>query len=182
MSKLLVIVLIACSIALSPSIARADAAAKAAVAGAFQKMAQAKSYRMTMHSASGEMMQDYVAPNRRHMIGGQMETITIGDDTWMKINGKWQHIPKAMPMGGARSVGVVPKVPETDITFIGDQECQGRQARVYQFATSSASGTTQKSKLWVDASGYPCRMEIGGSGAWMQWSQWGASMMINAPM
>ncbi|HXP94384.1 MAG TPA: hypothetical protein VN905_13015 [Candidatus Binatia bacterium] len=184
MSKPFAVVLVVLLVALSPGIGRADAAAKAAVAAAFQKMAQAKSYRMTMTSASGEMTQDYVAPNRRHISGRQMEMITIGDDSWMKVDGKWQHVPK-MPMGAMsapQSIGSAPKAPETDVTLVGNQECQGQPAQVYQFSTSSASGTSEKSKLWVGSSGYPCRMQMGSSGASMQWSQWGAPLTIDAPM
>jgi hypothetical protein len=166
-----------------PVAARGDDAAKAAVTAAFAKMSQAKTYRMTMHAQSAEMVSDYVAPDRRHMTGSQMEMITIGEDTWMKMNGKWQHMPKMSATGGAAmgnpAMGAAQRVkpPETDVTFLGNETCQGQPARAYQYSTGTGS---EKAKLLIGSSGYPCRMDMGGGS--MEWSNWNAPMTINAPM
>ena len=167
-----------------PIAARGDEASKAAVAAAFAKMAQAKTYRMTMQAQSTQMVSDYVAPDRRHMTGSQMEMITIGDDTWMKMNGKWQHIPKMAGTSGAAMAGPAMgaaqrvKPPETDVTFLGNETCQGQPARAYQYSTGTGA---EKAKLLIGSSGYPCKIEMGG-GSSMEWSDWNAPMTINPPM
>jgi len=192
MPKSIVPALVLVAFVLEPLAAFADDASKAAVTAAFAKMAQAKSYRMTMHAGAGDMTQEYVAPDRRHMSGPSMEMISIADDTWMKVNGKWQHIPKTAAGSGAMSSGAmgrgpggpVAKPPEADVKFVGNQDCQGQPARVYSFSMPASSGPPSQSKFWIGASGYPCRMEMGGTGSAssMEWSDWGAPLRIKPPM
>jgi hypothetical protein len=173
-----------CLSLMMPVAARGDEAAKAAVAAAFAKMSQAKTYRMTMHAQSTQMVSDFVAPDRRHMTGSQMEMITIGDDAWMKMNGKWQHIPKTSGMSGAAmgnpAMGAAQRVkaPENDVTFLGNETCQGQPARAYQYSTGTGS---EKAKLLIGSSGYPCRIDMA-AGTSMEWSDWNTPMSITAPM
>jgi hypothetical protein len=176
----------AAMVALAPGVSQADPASKAAVAAAFAKMAQAKTYHMTMQSGSRTMNMDVVAPDKRHTTAGTMEMIAIGDDMWIKVNGNWQHMPKMGnapmpgPMGAAAAGMQAPtKPPEGDVTSLGPAQCQGKPAQGYQVT----DGSGVKTKVLIDASGYPCEMDMTMSmgDAVIQWSNWNGPITVNAP-
>jgi len=74
---------------------------KESVHDAFAKFLAAKSFRATVTDVkTGEQLSamEFVAPNRYHMHSGKgPDTIIVGDDAWMNMNGQVMKMP--IPVG-----------------------------------------------------------------------------------
>ena len=153
--------------------------AKEAIIAAMQATLKAGPYRTksTIVSDSGavNMTGELIPPDKLHTTmkatDFEMENIIIGDQGWIKQNGKWA----VSPMSGKaalQSAFLALTAEQLDLTIsdakaIGAEAVNGEQARVYTFTSTTDLGESGKIvsavKLWVSArSGLPVKQEIVG--------------------
>jgi hypothetical protein len=107
-----------------------------------QAFAGVHSYHTDITTPKGQVLSmDVVQPDKVHMtMGGRMQMITIGGDTWMNMNGSWQHLPMANPMAQrpmdmAHNAGMQGAGPsDYAITDLGPTMLDGVPAHKYHMA------------------------------------------------
>ena len=115
---------------------------------------------------------DYEQPDRFRMINnagpaGQIETIIIGRDMYLKNGERWQKMPGALGQ-------TVPQIRQLfdekglaslkDVTYIGEESIDGRDAYVYSYrneASKDGSPYPFSSRIWVrQVDGLPGRIQV----------------------
>jgi outer membrane lipoprotein-sorting protein len=89
--------------------------------------ASLKSYHAEMRMSQGRSVTiDFVAPDKfRETMYNGIQSVVIGSDMWMKVNGKWSKLPGSMPfvraaMDSMRSAGVSGELRKTyTVTDLG---------------------------------------------------------------
>ena len=112
---------------------------------------------------------DYVAPDRYHVTylggtGAGMEMIMIGNQTYMKVAGKWTKMPgnaKAIPTlrdsfteEGLKAL--------SDVKFEGDDSVDGKPALLYSYKNVTPVGNYPfSSKIWIGKdTGLPMKIYV----------------------
>jgi len=112
---------------------------------------------------------DYVAPDRYHVTylggtGAGMEMIMIGNQTYMKVAGKWTKMPgnaKAIPTlrdsfteEGLKTL--------SDVKFEGDDTVDGKPALLYSYKNVTPVGNYPfSSKIWIGKdTGLPMKIYV----------------------
>jgi len=113
---------------------------------------------------------DYVAPDRYHIsylggTGAGMEIIIIGNQSFMKTNGKWSKMP------GDNNASI-PNLRDSfteeglktlsDVKFDGNETVDGKPALVYSYKNVTPKGNYPfSSKIWIGAdTGLPMKIEV----------------------
>ena len=147
---------------------------------AMRAMLAATSYRSRMLSSgsggtSSSTVLEFVAPDRFHMSretetpgrgAKKQETIIIGNDTWMKMDGApWQRFPANLGdvIKQLRNPKVIEELTQaTEVKFIGPDVLDGSPTMVYQYTLSDSEGNGFRTtaKTWVGvADGLPRKTE-----------------------
>jgi hypothetical protein len=112
---------------------------------------------------------DYVAPDRYHVTylggtGAGMEMIMMGNQTYMKVAGKWTKMPgnaKAIPTlrdsfteEGLKTL--------SDVKFEGDDSVDGKPALLYSYKNVTPVGNYPfSSKIWIGKdTGLPMKIYV----------------------
>jgi len=112
---------------------------------------------------------DYVAPDRYHVTylggtGAGMEMIMMGNQTYMKVAGKWTKMPgkaKAIPTlrdsfteEGLKTL--------SDVKFEGDDSVNGKPALLYSYKNVTPVGNYPfSSKIWIGKdTGLPMKIYV----------------------
>ena len=108
---------------------------------------------------------DYVAPDRFRIKNSQgPETVIIGKDLYIEMNGRWQK----MPGGLGASIPDIRKAWDeegrkwiSDAKYVGEEPVNGMPASVYTYHNKGAEGVGENdSKIWISkAEGLPVRIE-----------------------
>jgi hypothetical protein len=113
---------------------------------------------------------DYVAPDRYHVTylggtGAGMEKIMIGNQSYMKSDGKWSKFP-------GNSNSSIPTLRDSfteeglktlsDVKFDGEDTVDGKPALVYSYKNVTPKGDNPfSSKIWVGAqTGLPMKIVV----------------------
>jgi outer membrane lipoprotein-sorting protein len=136
---------------------------------AFVKLLAAKSFRATVTDAkSGEQLSqmEFVAPNRYHMRSGKgPETIIVGDDAYMNMNGQLIKMP--IPVGKLisqyRNEGTLRQMESgITVTDLGADSVGGEPAHAYHYTITEPAKADVK--MWIgDRTGMPVQLESQGS-------------------
>ena len=127
-----------------------------------------RSFRATM-IGSGQtplnMELEYVAPDRFRIKNGRgPETVIIGKDLYLELNGHWQK----MPGGLGASVPDIRKAWDkegrkwiSEAKYSGEETVNGSPANVYTYHNKGAEGVGENdSRIWISKSnGLPIRIE-----------------------
>ena len=140
---------------------------KEAVHDAFARFLAAKSFRATVADVkNGEQLSamEFVAPDRYHMRSGKgPETIIIGDDAWMNMNGQLMKMP--IPVGkliGQYRNEAMLRQADLAVTDLGADSVGGEAAHKYSYTVTEPMKADVK--LWIgDKSGLPLQIESQGS-------------------
>jgi len=108
---------------------------------------------------------EFVAPDRfRIKTGPGLETIVIGKDVYLSMNGSYQKLPGAMD-------GSIPDLRATfnkegrkwfsDVRFIGEESVSGKPSLVYEYKNKGEGNLGENdSKIWVAKDdGLPLKIE-----------------------
>ncbi len=146
---------------------KGDPQAVAEVQAAFQKFTAAPSWRSRMTGAGGNVLTEYVAPDRFHMVMTQnnqtTEIFVIGRDAWMKSPGSCAKMPANVPMRNPKDMAAHASADSTiTVAKSGPATIEGTATQSYMVTTVSG-GTTTTEKLYVaTGTGLIRRMEIQG--------------------
>jgi hypothetical protein len=155
--------------------------AKDAIIAAMQTTLKLKAgpYRTTSIITSDNgtitMTGDLIPPDKLHTTmkaaDFEMENIIIGNQGWIKQNGKWAVSPMSSKVV-LQSAFLALTAEQLDLTIsdakeVGAEAVKGEPARVYTFISTTDLGESGKIisavKLWVNAkSGLPVKQEIAG--------------------
>lgn len=151
---------------------------KAEVDGAFAKLREGKSFRMTTKIVNPQgtlaMQVDYVLPDRMHQrvrLGdspAEMETIAIGEKVWSNQGQGWAEVPKNFADEIAKQLKQTVAEPgksKVDYTCLGDKEFEGKTYTAYsatlpkeEQAKNEPPPKTNVQTLYVDkTTGLPAR-------------------------
>lgn len=136
---------------------------------AFAKFLAAKSFRATVTDAkSGEQLSqmEFVAPDRYHMKSGKgPETIIVGDDAYMNMNGQLMKmpIPVGKIIGQYRNESTLRQMESgITVTDLGADAVGGEPAHAYHYSVTEPAQADVK--LWIgDKTGMPLQLESQGS-------------------
>lgn len=136
---------------------------------AFAKFLAAKSFRATVTDAkSGEQLSEmeFVAPDRYHLKRAKgPETIIIGDDAYMSMNGQLMKmpIPVGKMIGQYRNEGTLRQLESgITVTDLGADSVGGEPAHAYTYTVTEPPKADVK--LWIgDKTGLPLQIESQGS-------------------
>lgn len=138
------------------------------VHAAFSKFLAAKSFRATVTNVvDGKQLSSmaYVAPDRYLVHSGRgPETIIIGDNGWMNMNGRTMKLP--IPVGRIiaqyRNKSMLDQLGSVTVTDLGSMSVEGKPAHMYHYVVTEPSKADVK--LWIgDKSGLPLQIESQGS-------------------
>lgn len=172
------LLLAALGLALSVATPTQAADCKAEVDGAFAKLREAKSFRLTTKIVSPQgtlsMQVDYSLPDRMHQrvkLGdspAEMETIAIGDKVWSNQGQGWAEVPKNFADEIAKQLKqsvAEPSKSKADYGCLGDKEFEGKTYAAYAATLPAEEGAKNEAApkpniqtLYVDkATGLPVR-------------------------
>lgn len=127
-----------------------------------------KSFRATMVGSGTTPMNiefEYVSPDRFRIKNSQgPETVIIGKDLYLEMNGRWQK----MPGGLGASIPDIRKAWDkegrrwiSEAKYVGEDTVNGTLASVYTYHNKGAEGVGENdSKVWISkADGLPARIE-----------------------
>lgn len=133
---------------------------------AFEKFLAVKSFRATVVDvAKGQQLSamEYVAPDRYRMKTGQgPETIIVGDNAWMDMDGRLMKMP--IPVGKIIAQYRNEALARADyaVSEVGADTVDGEPAHVYSYTVTQP--VKAESKAWIsDRSGLPLQIESRGS-------------------
>jgi hypothetical protein len=108
---------------------------------------------------------EFVAPDRfRVKSGEKLETIVIGKDLYLSMDGSYQKIPGGMG-------DTIPDLRKTfdkegrkwfsDVKFVGEEMAEGKPALVYAYHNKGLNGVGENdSKVWISkVDGLPIKIE-----------------------
>lgn len=117
---------------------------KAEVDGAFAKLRDAKSFRLTTKIVNPQgtlnMQVDYILPDRMHQrvrLGdspAEMETVAIGDKVWSNQGQGWAEVPKNFAEEIAKQLKssvAEPSKSNVEYSCLGDKEFEGKSYAAY---------------------------------------------------
>lgn len=151
---------------------------KSEVDGAFSKLRESKSFRMSTKIVNPQgtlaMQVDYALPDRMHQrvrLGdspAEMETIAIGEKVWTNQGQGWAEVPKNFADEIAKQLKqsvAEPSASKLDYACLGDKELDGKTYVAYtatlpkeEQAKNEATVKTNVQTLYVDkATGLPAR-------------------------
>lgn len=151
---------------------------KTDVDGAFVKLREAKSFRLTTKIVNPQgtlnMQVDYILPDRMHQrvrLGdspAEMETVAIGEKVWSNQGQGWAEVPKNFADEIAKQLKssvAEPSKSKVDYTCLGDKEFEGKTYAAYsaklpqpEQAKGDAAQKDNVQTLYVDkATGLPAR-------------------------
>jgi outer membrane lipoprotein-sorting protein len=140
---------------------------KDAVHDAYAKLLAAKSFRATVTDVkNGEQLSEleFVAPNRYRMHSSKgPETIIVGDDAWMNMNGQLMKmpIPVGKIIGQYRNEAMLHQ-SDLSVTDLGADSVGGEAAHKYGYTITEPMKADVK--LWIDdKTGLPLQIESQGS-------------------
>ncbi len=146
---------------------KGDPQAVAEVQAAFQKFTAARSWRSRMTGAGGNVLTEYVAPDRFRMVMTQdnqtTEMFMIGRDVWMKSGGTYSKMPANVPVRNPKDIAAHASADSTiTVAKGGPATIEGTATQSYTVTTESR-GTTTAEKLYVaTGTGLIRRIEIQG--------------------
>jgi len=154
------------ALVLSVACTPAFAGAKEDVHAAMQKFIALKSYHATLTSTSPKAMTtelDFVTPDR-YRIAMQMGTqVIIGDSMYMQMQGRSMQVP--LPKGTLTQwrdpANLRSNEASATITALGPGVIDGKPASKYRISNAETPDTT--SVLWINADGYPVKIDVDGS-------------------
>jgi outer membrane lipoprotein-sorting protein len=127
-----------------------------------------KSFRATILSTGDKDVRqevEFVAPNRfRSKTGPGLETIVVGKDVYVSLEGSFMKLPGEMP-------STVPTLREafekegrkwfSDVRFVGEETVNGRPSYAYDYVNKGPQNAGEdNSKIWVAKDdGLPLRIE-----------------------
>ena len=153
--------------------------AKEAIIAAMQATRKAGPYRtksiIMSDNGTINMTGELIPPDKLHTTmkatDFEMENVIIGDQGWIKQNGKWAVSPMSSKTV-LESAFLALTAEQLDLTIsdakaVGNEAVNGEPARVYTFTSATDLGESGKIvsavKLWVNArSGLPVKQEIAG--------------------
>jgi hypothetical protein len=169
------------------AVAPASADATAGMMAMMQAFAGVHSYHADITTPKGQTLSmDVIQPDKVHMtMGGRMQMITIGGDTWMNMNGSWQHLPMANPMAQrpldmAHHAGLSADGPsDYNITDLGPTMLGGVMTEKYHMV--GKTGDTVD--MWV-AKNLPLQVQATGKDgtATIKYSEYNSVPDITPPM
>lgn len=121
---------------------------------------KSKSYKMALQDGSGksEGTFEYVAPNKYHIVSGDLELISIGADSYVKQAGTWIKVPAAAGAGAINTMDSLKSqldaVSKLTATKGGSDSVNGVNCQIYNVTESDGT----KSELCV-ANGLPIRIK-----------------------
>lgn len=140
-------------------------ASKSDVVAAFQRLGDARSYRMVTegNEASGQerLEIDFVAPDRlRGATADGVQTI-IGGDMYLQIEGRtMKHPARAGAFDGLlgqwKNAARMLELSSTTVEAIGSDRIDGKDTRRYRISNAEAGGGL--GTVWI-GDGYPLRLE-----------------------
>lgn len=108
---------------------------------------------------------EFVAPDRFRLKSGEkLETIVIGKDVYLSMDGSFQKMPGAMG-------DTIPDLRKTfdkegrkwfsDVKFVGEEMAEGKPALVYSYHNKGLNGVGENdSKVWISKEdGLPIKIE-----------------------
>lgn len=108
---------------------------------------------------------EYISPDRFRIKNAQgPETVIIGKDLYLEMNGRWQK----MPGGLGASIPDIRKAWDkegrkwiSDAKYVGEETVNGKLTSVYTYHNKGAEGVGENdSKMWISkADGLPVRIE-----------------------
>ncbi len=126
---------------------------------------KAKSFRMAILDGQGtqQVSLDYVAPDKYHLTGSGIESISIGKDTYFKQAGVWIKLPASQasptsPFGADQLKAQLDELAKDKFTKGATDSVNGTSCQIYN--VTSTDGTT--SEVCV-ANGLPIRIKSAGS-------------------
>jgi hypothetical protein len=190
----------ASALAATTSSVHATSVSPLAAIGKFQKAFLAlNSYRSSVQTqAAGRTMTtttEYVAPDRYHMMGGPVESITIGKDAWTRQGGRWNkiqtsgsvfghswNIPAGM-LGQAQDPALILLLhgnPQLicNAKDLGMQD--GYHAISCEMSSNGMSGTVT---MWLRPDFLPAKLQVASAGntTMTTYSDFNAPIVINQP-
>jgi outer membrane lipoprotein-sorting protein len=155
--------------------ALADAAANAVsplnakdeIGKAMNRFLGVKSYHATMDASTGKgamtIEMDFVAPDRYRMQTPMGTQYVIGDTMYMTAQGRTMKVPlpKGQITGYRDPASFEANKATMTVEALGGDSVDGQPAKKYLLrATQPKPG---ESMLWVDAAGYPLKIEVTGN-------------------
>lgn len=120
------------------------------------------------------MKLEYVAPDRYHIYfydppgTVKSETMMIGNDMFVRLNGKWQKFPSMLKdnsmMNMRKMFDEEGLKTVQDVKYVGEDSIDGQKAYLYSYHNTKTDATTPypfTSKIWIGAGdGVPKKLEV----------------------
>ncbi|MEO8649053.1 MAG: hypothetical protein ABI539_07810 [Acidobacteriota bacterium] len=138
------------------------------VRNASNRFIQSKSFQAKMSTEGSTPMKlelQFVAPDRYRIKTGTMETVIIGKETYLNVNGRWMRSP--VDMGSS-----IPSMRDafteeglkgiSSVEYTGDETVNGKESMVYKYNGKAVKGGSDYiSRLWVARDdGLPQRVQV----------------------
>ncbi len=147
--------------------ARASGNAIEDLKAASKRFGEEKSFHAVMDmqgKTDSHMEVSYVAPDRYSIKNGHMETIIIGKQTFMKLNGSWKKFPVDM-------ASQIPNLRQafteegmkgiSNARYLDDEAIDGKDAFVLQYDGSYKGVGAYTSTLWIGKDdGLPIKIDV----------------------
>ncbi|HVC34348.1 MAG TPA: hypothetical protein VNL16_12630 [Chloroflexota bacterium] len=179
-----------------PAIGQGDLKAMA------EAVAAAKSYRVTMSftdpsdaTKTGNMLMEVVRPDRTHMkldmgAGQSIESITIGQDQYTNLNGKWTKTTTATTASGAGILSADPQqtLKDFDSSNIGGALTKGALSQVdgtpcQEWVYTPTDKTNTGGSICVSVKdSLPLEFKSVDGKSVLKFSDWNAPITINPPL
>jgi hypothetical protein len=115
----------------------------------------------TINGQTFTTTEDFVKPDRMHVVGMGVEIYTIGNKTWQRSNGgAWKVTTSSAPPADMTSIGS--KLSKSQIVSCSESAglWRGQPAHIFHSTTTSAKGGTVKMTEYVLSDGYIHHLEI----------------------
>ena len=153
------------------------------VKNAFLTLMSAKSYHMSAEGKSHVIDADFVSPGKYHVSVGPMEMIMLDKTVYVKMQGTWRQFSfpgSDMMMGSFMKVREMASHPENvDVTDLGTKIVDGGPLHAYSV---QSKGEAKPAIIYVNAGGYPVRVDVDGGNEVVRFSNFNAPIDIVAPI
>jgi hypothetical protein len=115
----------------------------------------------TINGKTFTTAEDFVKPDRMHVVGTGVEIYTIGNKTWQRSNGgAWKVTTSSDPLPDMTSMAS--KLSKSQIVSCTESAglWRGQPAHIFHSTTMSAKGATVKMTEYVLGDGYIHHLEI----------------------
>jgi hypothetical protein len=138
------------------------------IRNASDRFIQSKAFQAKMNTEGSTPMKlelQFVAPDRYRIKTGNMETVIIGKETYLNVNGRWMRSP--VDMGSS-----IPNMRDafteeglkgiSGVEYTGDESLNGRESMIFKYNGKAVKGGSEYvSRLWVARDdGLPQRVEV----------------------